>query len=89
LQAHPTTLIFLAFDEDDPVGAAVCFIGFSTFDLRGDNGQRPEPSSSTESLTRATRTPDQMIVEFMHHKPLTIDASITPTFYSSCKFHAS
>jgi hypothetical protein len=22
LQQHPTTLIFLAFDEDDPVGAA-------------------------------------------------------------------
>jgi ribosomal protein S18 acetylase RimI-like enzyme len=31
LQEHPTTLIFLAFDEDNPVGAAVCFIGFSTF----------------------------------------------------------
>jgi ribosomal protein S18 acetylase RimI-like enzyme len=31
LQKHPTTLIFLAFDGDEPVGAAVCFIGFSTF----------------------------------------------------------
>ena len=31
LQEHPTTLIYLAFDEDNPVGAAVCFIGFSTF----------------------------------------------------------
>jgi ribosomal protein S18 acetylase RimI-like enzyme len=31
LQEHPTTLIYLAFDEDSPVGAAVCFIGFSTF----------------------------------------------------------
>ena len=31
LQKHPTTLIFLAFNEDDPVGAAVCFIGFATF----------------------------------------------------------
>jgi ribosomal protein S18 acetylase RimI-like enzyme len=31
LQEHPTTLIFLAFNEDNPVGAAVCFIGFSTF----------------------------------------------------------
>jgi ribosomal protein S18 acetylase RimI-like enzyme len=34
LQDHPTTLIFLAFDEDIPVGAAVCFIGFSTFAAR-------------------------------------------------------
>ncbi len=31
LQKHPTTLIFLAFDGDPPVGAAICFIGFSTF----------------------------------------------------------
>src|SRR6266404_5619256 len=31
LMRHPTTLIFLAFDNDQPIGAAVCFIGFSTF----------------------------------------------------------
>jgi ribosomal protein S18 acetylase RimI-like enzyme len=31
LQKHPTTLIFLAFDGNRPVGAAICFIGFSTF----------------------------------------------------------
>ena len=31
LQKHPTTLVFLAFDGDQAVGAAVCFIGFSTF----------------------------------------------------------
>jgi ribosomal protein S18 acetylase RimI-like enzyme len=31
LQKHPTTLVFLAFDGDLAVGAAVCFIGFSTF----------------------------------------------------------
>jgi GNAT superfamily N-acetyltransferase len=31
LKAHPTTLIFLAFDRDQAVGIAVCFIGFSTF----------------------------------------------------------
>ncbi len=31
LQRHPTTLIFLAFEDEQPVGVAVCFIGFSTF----------------------------------------------------------
>jgi GNAT superfamily N-acetyltransferase len=31
LSAHPTTLIFLAFDHEQPVGIAVCFLGFSTF----------------------------------------------------------
>ncbi len=31
LRKHPTTLIFLAFADERPVGAAVCFIGFSTF----------------------------------------------------------
>src|SRR5258708_39382181 len=31
LQKHPTTLVFLAFDGDQAVGAAVCFVGFSTF----------------------------------------------------------
>ncbi len=31
LRQHPTTLIFLAYDGDVPVGVAVCFLGFSTF----------------------------------------------------------
>ena len=31
LRRHPTTLIFLAFDGVQPIGAAVCFIGFSSF----------------------------------------------------------
>lgn len=31
LRAHPTTLIFLAFVGERPVGLAVCFHGFSTF----------------------------------------------------------
>jgi len=34
LSKHPTTLIFLAFADERPVGAAVCFIGFSTFAAR-------------------------------------------------------
>jgi GNAT superfamily N-acetyltransferase len=31
LRQHPTTLVFLAYDGDAPVGVAVCFLGFSTF----------------------------------------------------------
>jgi ribosomal protein S18 acetylase RimI-like enzyme len=31
LQNHPTTVVSLAFHGDQAVGAAVCFIGFSTF----------------------------------------------------------
>jgi ribosomal protein S18 acetylase RimI-like enzyme len=34
LQQHPTSLVFLAFDEATPVGIAVCFVGFSTFAAR-------------------------------------------------------
>ena len=34
LQAHPTTLIFLAYQGDSPIGIAVCFGGFSTFAAR-------------------------------------------------------
>ena len=34
LHAHPTTLVFLALDDDAPVGVAVCFVGFSTFAAR-------------------------------------------------------
>ena len=34
LRAHPTTLVFLAFDADRPIGIAVCFLGFSTFAAR-------------------------------------------------------
>ena len=31
LRAHPTTLVFLAFQAGEPVGLATCFRGFSTF----------------------------------------------------------
>ena len=31
LRQHPTSLVFLAFDDVTPVGVAVCFVGFSTF----------------------------------------------------------
>jgi GNAT superfamily N-acetyltransferase len=31
LQAHPATLIFLAYEDDQPVGIANCFMGYSTF----------------------------------------------------------
>jgi ribosomal protein S18 acetylase RimI-like enzyme len=34
LRQHPTSLIFMAFAGDDPVGIAVCFVGFSTFAAR-------------------------------------------------------
>ncbi len=31
LRAHPTTLVFIAFRDGEPVGIATCFRGFSTF----------------------------------------------------------
>lgn len=31
LRKHPTTIVFLAFEADSPVGVAVCFRAFSTF----------------------------------------------------------
>jgi GNAT superfamily N-acetyltransferase len=31
LRQHPATLVFLAWDDGQPVGVAVCFSGFSTF----------------------------------------------------------
>lgn len=34
LRKHPTTLIFVALVRNEPVGIAVCFIGFSTFAAR-------------------------------------------------------
>lgn len=34
LQAHPTTLVVLAFRGAEPVGMAICFRGFSTFAAR-------------------------------------------------------
>jgi len=34
LRRHPTTLVLLAFDGAQPVGIAVCFFGFSTFQAR-------------------------------------------------------
>ena len=34
LRAHPTTLILLAFEGDEAVGIATCFLGFSTFTAR-------------------------------------------------------
>jgi len=34
LRRHPTTLIFLAYQGENAVGIAVCFLGFSTFAAR-------------------------------------------------------
>ena len=34
LQQHPTTIIFLAFQNRHAVGIAICFVGFSTFKAR-------------------------------------------------------
>jgi ribosomal protein S18 acetylase RimI-like enzyme len=31
LREHPTTRVLLAFEGDTPVGAAICFLGLSTF----------------------------------------------------------
>jgi GNAT superfamily N-acetyltransferase len=34
LRKHPTTIIFLAYQDNSAVGIAVCFTGFSTFAAR-------------------------------------------------------
>jgi len=34
LRDHPTALVLLAFAHDEPIGIAVCFVGFSTFRAR-------------------------------------------------------
>ena len=34
LQRHPTTMVFLAFRDAEPIGLAICFRGFSTFAAR-------------------------------------------------------
>ncbi|HEX3600481.1 MAG TPA: GNAT family N-acetyltransferase [Lacipirellulaceae bacterium] len=34
LQQHPTTMVFLAYQADKPIGLAICFLGFSTFAAR-------------------------------------------------------
>ena len=34
LQQHPTTVIFLAYQEGEAIGIALCFLGFSTFAAR-------------------------------------------------------
>jgi len=34
LQQHPTTLVFLAYRDGEPIGLAICFRGFSTFAAR-------------------------------------------------------
>ncbi len=31
LRAHPGTVVFLARDDSEPIGVAVCFVGYSTF----------------------------------------------------------
>src|SRR5262245_57652849 len=34
LRAHPTALVLLAVGDPGPIGVAVCFLGFSTFEAR-------------------------------------------------------
>jgi len=34
LRAHPAGCVFLAYHRGDPVGFAICFVGFSTFNAR-------------------------------------------------------
>lgn len=34
MRAHPTTIVFLAYADSEPIGIANCFLGFSTFAAR-------------------------------------------------------
>lgn len=34
LQRHPTTIVLLAYEAQEPIGIANCFLGFSTFAAR-------------------------------------------------------
>ena len=34
LKAHPCSLVFLAFDDTTPIGLAICFWGFSSFNAK-------------------------------------------------------
>ncbi len=34
LQSHPMSRIFIAYAGDQPIGMAICFVGFSTFKAR-------------------------------------------------------
>ncbi|HVA78804.1 MAG TPA: GNAT family N-acetyltransferase [Candidatus Binataceae bacterium] len=34
LRAHPACHVFMAYHRSDPVGFAICFLGFSTFNAR-------------------------------------------------------
>ncbi len=46
LREHPTTLVFLAFEAEAPIGMAICFRSFSTF------AARPVVNSMTSSQAR-------------------------------------
>ena len=64
LRQHPTTLVFLAYRDAEPVGLAICFRGFSTFAaparqyfrlLRASYASRPRHRSLAPRHDRATR----------------------------------
>jgi len=66
LRAHPMARVFLAYEDETPVGIAVCFVGYSTFAAKPlinvhDSRSRPHIAAMVSAGSCSSTSPPRRV----------------------------